>query len=124
MSHLPDGQSEKIVLQHVLHQPGSFNLISQSTIMDKDVRVELVNHYGLNLYNQHGKLIATAPQVGGLFVLDHVMELKESMTVTVEIAGVAAAAVAEVATESCMVALKTIGHLTQLAAAGHILWHR
>jgi hypothetical protein len=104
-----------------MHQPGSFNLISQSTIMDKDVRVESVNHYGLNLYNRHGKLIATAPQVGGLFVLDRVMDSEESKTVTVDIAG---AAVAEVATESCMVALKTIGHPTKSAAARRILWHR
>jgi hypothetical protein len=38
--------------------------------MDKDVKVEPVNHYGLNLYNRHGKLIATAPQVDGLLVRD------------------------------------------------------
>jgi len=37
--------------------------------MDKDVEVDLVNHYGLNLYNCLGKLIATAPQVDGIFVL-------------------------------------------------------
>jgi len=33
--------------------------------MDKDVKVERVNNCGLNLYNRHGKLIATAPQVDG-----------------------------------------------------------
>jgi len=67
---LPDGKPETIILQEVVHLPGSFNLISQSQIMDKDVKVEPVNHYSLNLYNRHGKLIATAPQVDGLFILD------------------------------------------------------
>jgi hypothetical protein len=60
-SQLPDGKTETIILQEVVHLPWSFSLISQS--------VELVNHYGLNLYNRHGKLIATAPQVDGLLVL-------------------------------------------------------
>jgi len=46
---LPDGKTEMIILQEVVHLPGSFNLISQSQIMDKDVKVEPVNHYGLNL---------------------------------------------------------------------------
>jgi hypothetical protein len=54
-----------IILQEVVHLPGFFNLISQSQIMDNDIKVEPVNHYGLNLYNLHGKLIATAPQVDG-----------------------------------------------------------
>jgi hypothetical protein len=46
---LPDGKMEMIILQEVVHFLGSFNLIAQSQIMDKDVKVELVNHYGLNL---------------------------------------------------------------------------
>jgi hypothetical protein len=54
-----------IILQQVVHLPGSFNLNSQCQIMDKDVKVKPVNHYGLNLHNRHGKLIATAPQVEG-----------------------------------------------------------
>jgi hypothetical protein len=41
---LPDGKTETIILQGVGHLPGSFNLISQSQIMDKDVKVEPVNH--------------------------------------------------------------------------------
>jgi len=44
---LPDGKTETILLQEVVHLPGSFNLISQSQIMDKDVKDEPVNHYGL-----------------------------------------------------------------------------
>jgi len=71
---LPDGKTETIILQEVVHLPGSFNLISQSQIMDKEVKVEPVNHYGPNLYTRHGKLIATAPQVDGLFVLDRVLD--------------------------------------------------
>jgi len=42
---LPDGKKETIILQEVVHLPGSFNVISQSQIMDKDVKVEPVNHY-------------------------------------------------------------------------------
>ena len=66
----PDGKMEMIILQEVVYLPGLFNLISQSQNMDKDVKVKLVNHYGLNLHNRHGKLIFTAPQVDELFVLD------------------------------------------------------
>jgi hypothetical protein len=65
------------MLQEVVHLPGSFNLGSQSQIMDKDVKVELVNHYGLNVYNRHGKLITTASQVDGRFGLDRAPELAE-----------------------------------------------
>jgi hypothetical protein len=46
-----------------VHLLGLFNLISQSEIMDKDVTVEPVNHYGVNFYTRHGKIIATAPLV-------------------------------------------------------------
>jgi len=68
----PDGKTEMIILQEVVQSVGSFNRISQSQIMDQDVKVKPVNHYGLNVYNRHGKLIATTPQVDGLFVLDRV----------------------------------------------------
>jgi hypothetical protein len=71
-SQLPDGKTETIILQEGVHLPGSFNLISQSQIMHNDIKVEPVNQYSLNLYNRHGKLIATAPQVNGLCNLDPV----------------------------------------------------
>ena len=74
---LPDGETETILLQEVVHVPGSFNVISQSRVMDKDVKVELVNLYGLNLYNRHCKLIATAPQVDGQFILNQAPESTE-----------------------------------------------
>jgi hypothetical protein len=70
---LPDGKTETIILQEVVHLPGSFNLISQSLIMNKDVKVEPVKHYGLNLNNRHAKSISTAPQVDGPFSLDCVL---------------------------------------------------
>jgi hypothetical protein len=54
-SQLPDGQTETIILQEVVHLPGSLNLISHSKIMYKEVRVEPVNHYYLNLYNRYSK---------------------------------------------------------------------
>ena len=71
---LPDGTTETIILQEVVHLPGSFNLISWSQMMDKDDKVELVNHYGLNLHNLLGKLTATAPQVDGGFILEWVLD--------------------------------------------------
>jgi hypothetical protein len=105
---LPDGKTETIILQEVVHLPGSFNLISQSQVMDKDVKVEPVNHYGLNLYNCHGKLIATAPQVDGLFVLDRAPESTEYTDID----------------DSCLLALKTTGHASRHDAEKRILWHR
>jgi len=51
---LPEGKTETIILQQVVHLPGSFNPISQSQILDTDLKLKFVNHYGLNLYNHHG----------------------------------------------------------------------
>ena len=65
--------------------------------MDKEVKVEPVNHYGLNLYNRDGKLVATAPQVDGLFVLDGAPEWTEYTDIG----------------ESCLLALKTTGHASR-----------
>jgi hypothetical protein len=72
--HLPDRKTETIIVQEVVHLPLSFNRISQSQKIDKDIKVELLNHHRLNLDNRHGKLIATAPQVNGIFVRDHVVD--------------------------------------------------
>jgi hypothetical protein len=104
---LPDGKTETIILQEVVHLPGSFNVISQSQIMDKDVKVELVNHYGLNLYNQHGKLSATAPQVDGLFVPDRALELTAYPDIN----------------DSCLLALTTTGYASRHDAEKRMLWH-
>jgi len=108
---LPDGNTETIILQEVVHLPGSFNLISQSQIMDKDVKVEPVNHYGLNLYNRYGKLIATTPQVDGLFVLDRVLDRAPESTEYTDI------------DDSCLLALKTTGHASRHDAEKRMLWH-
>jgi len=104
---LPDGKTETIILQKVMLLPGSFNLISQSQIMDKDVKVEPVNHYSLNLYNRHGKMIATAPQVDGPYVLNRAPELTEYTDID----------------DSCLLALKTTGHASQHDAEMRMLWH-
>jgi transposase InsO family protein len=106
----PDGKTETIILQEVVHLQGSFNLISQFQIMDKDVKVELVNHCSLNLHNCHGKLIATAPQVNGRFVLDRVLERESTEYIDIE--------------DSCLLALTMTGHASQHDAEKRTLWHR
>jgi hypothetical protein len=42
--------------------------------MDKDIKVEQVNHYDHNPFNRHGKRITTALEDNGLFVLDRVLD--------------------------------------------------
>jgi hypothetical protein len=54
-------------------RPASLNPISQCQILDEDVKVEPVDHYHLNLYNPNGRLIASAPSVDGLFILDQIV---------------------------------------------------
>jgi len=107
---LPDRKTETIILQEVVHLPESFNHISQSEIMDKDVKIEPVNHSGLNLYNRHGKLIATAPQEDGLFVLDRVLNREWTEYTDID--------------NSCLLALKTTGHASRHDAEKRVLWHR
>jgi len=109
---LPDGKTEMIILQEVVHLPGLFNLISQSQIMDKDVKVEPVKHYSHNLYNLYGKLIATAPQVDGLFVLDRILDRAPESTEYPD------------NDDSGLLALKTTGHASRHDAEKRMLWHR
>jgi len=99
---------ETIILQEVVHLPGLFNLISQSQIMDKDVKVKPVNHYGLNLYNRHAKLIGKAPQVDGLFVLHRAPESTKYTDID----------------DSCLLATRTTGHASRHNAEKRMLWHR
>ena len=103
---------ETIILQAVVHLLGSFNLISQFQIMDKDVKVEPVNHYGLNLYNRHVKLIATAPQFDGLFVLDRVLDRESTEFTDID------------NNNSSLLALKTTGRASRHDAEKRMLWHR
>jgi hypothetical protein len=97
-----------IILQEGMPLPGSFNLISQSYIMDKNVKVEPVNHYGLNLYHRHDKSIATGPQVDGRFVLDRSPAPTESTDID----------------DSFLLALKTTAHASRHNAKKRMLWHR
>jgi len=99
--------TETIILQEVVHFPGSFNLISQSQIMDKHVKVEPVNHYGLNLNNRHGKLIPTAHQVYGLFGLDRAPQSTKYTNID----------------DCCLLALKTTGHASRHDAENRMLWY-
>jgi hypothetical protein len=108
---LPDGKTEMIILQEVVQLPGSFNLISQSQIMHKNVKVRPVNHYGLTHYNSHGKLIATTPQVDGLFVLDPILDRTAKSTEYTNIH------------DGCLLALMTTGHVSQHDAEKRMLWH-
>jgi hypothetical protein len=54
----------------VLYMPGSANLISQGTIMDRGIRIELINGYGAKLYDTAGGTIATARQRNKMLPLD------------------------------------------------------
>jgi hypothetical protein len=109
---LADGKTGTIILQEVVHLPGSFNLISQSQIMDKDIKVEQVNHYGRNPDNRYGKLISTTPQVNGLFILDRVLNRAPESTEYTDIDN-----------ESYLLALKTTGHTSRHDAEKRILCH-
>jgi hypothetical protein len=106
---LSDGKTETIILQEVLHLPVPFNLISQSQIMDKYVKDEPVNHYCLNLYNRHGKLIARAPQVDRLVVLDRALD--RQLTEYTDI------------NDSFPRALKTTRHASQHNGEKRMSWH-
>jgi len=105
--HLPDGKTEIIILQEVVHLLGTFNLISQSQVMDKDVKVEPVNHYGLNLHNHHPKLIATAPQLNRVFILDRAPVSTEYTDID----------------DRCLLAIKMAGLTSRHDAEKWVLWH-
>jgi len=100
---LPDEKTEMIILQEVVHLTGSFNVISQSQIMDTDVKVKPVNHYSLNLYSCHRKVIATAPLVDGFLVLDRVLDRARESTEYIDIDS----------NINCLPALKTTGHASR-----------
>jgi hypothetical protein len=78
--------------------------------MDTDVEVEPVNHYGLNLNNRNCKLIATAPQIDGLFVLDRVLDLELNEYPDID--------------DRCLLALETSGHASWNDEQKRILWYR
>jgi len=81
--------------------------------MHKDGNVEPVYHYGLNLYNRHGKLIATGPQVDGVNFLDRVLDWASESTDYTNIDN-----------DSGLLALKTTGHVSRNNAEKRMLWQR
>jgi transposase InsO family protein len=80
--------------------------------MDKDNKVEPVNHYGLNLYNRHGKLIATEPQLDGLVVVDRILDWAPKSTEYTDI------------DDSFLLAPILTGHASRHDAEKRMLWHR
>jgi hypothetical protein len=78
--------------------------------MDKYVKDEPVNHYCLNLYNRHGKLIARAPQVDRLVVLDRALDRQLTEYTDID--------------DSFPRALKTTGHASQHNGEKRMSWHR
>jgi hypothetical protein len=79
--------------------------------MDQDVKVESVNHYGLNPYNRHRKLNPAAPHVDGLFILDRVLIRAPESTEYTNI------------DDRCLLALKLTGHAFRHDAEKRMLWH-
>ena len=83
MLRLP-GRMHEVIVRNVLHVEGAHNTLSQSQLMDRGLRVVSVNGFGMKIYEKavgngyrggrYGKLIAVAPQIGGLFWLDVVKE--------------------------------------------------
>lgn len=109
---LPDGKTEIVKLQEVVHLPGSFHLISHLQIMDKDIQIEQVNFNGLNLYNLLDNLIATAPEVDGRFVWGHDVHLGTESTEYTDVYG------------HCLLAPKMTGHASRQDTEKWISWHR
>ena len=67
---LPDRNTEMIIHQKVVHLLELFNHISHTQPMDNNIKVEPMNHQGVNHFTHYGKLIATTPYVCGLFFVD------------------------------------------------------
>jgi hypothetical protein len=75
----------EVVVRNVLHVEGAHNSVSQSRLMDRGLRIVSVNGFGVKINEKvvgtndyrggrYGKLVAVAPQVGGMFRLDVVKE--------------------------------------------------
>jgi len=74
---IPGGTVHKVLVREVIYVKGAFNLLSMSRLMDRGYRVKPINYYGINIYS--GKqLLAVAPQVDSLFVVD--LEHKDIVT--------------------------------------------
>jgi len=70
----------EVVVRDVLDVAGAHNLLSQSRLMDRGLRIVPVNGFGIKIYDKapaigtgrggQGSLVAVAPHVGGLFRFD------------------------------------------------------
>jgi len=78
---LPGGRHHihEVVVRNVLHVKGANNSLSQSRLMDRELRIVPVNGYGIKIYDKapaestgqgRGNLVGVARQVGGSFRLD------------------------------------------------------
>jgi hypothetical protein len=84
---LPGGRRRMhgVVVRNVLHIEGAYSSLSQSRLMDKELRIVPVNGYGIKIYDKapaedsargrgrgrgRGSLVGVARQIGGLFRLD------------------------------------------------------
>jgi len=80
---LPGGRRHmhEVVVRNVLHIEGAYSSLSQSRVMDKELRIVPVNGYGIKIYDKapaedsargrgRGCLVGVARQIGGLFRLD------------------------------------------------------
>ncbi|MBC7870646.1 MAG: DDE-type integrase/transposase/recombinase [Chitinophagaceae bacterium] len=112
---LPDGRSESVRVTNVFYIPGAMNLVSQSKLMDADYIIENVNHYGQNVYTPSGELVATAPQIDGLFCIDLIWP-----------DGVIEKDIAydEIETSPILAAVKQTGVTRSTDAGKYNLWHR
>jgi hypothetical protein len=78
-------------------------------IKDKDVKVNPVNHYSLNLYNGHDKMFATTPQGDAHIFLDRLMDQKSTEYTDIDY--------------SCFLPLMTNGHASPHEPRKRMLWH-
>lgn len=81
--------------------------------MNANYRIEAVNHYGLNVYDSSGCLVATAAQIDGLLCLDIVRQTPSAQT-----------NFKNIDTSPMMAAVKATGTQNIKAAAQSSLWHR
>jgi hypothetical protein len=70
-----------VVVRDILHVEGAHNSLSQSMIMDLELRITPANGFRITVNVRRGQqsLVAVAPQVGGVFKLD--MDMKVARNV-------------------------------------------
>jgi hypothetical protein len=109
---LPDGHQISTRITNVWYIANSFNLVCQSKRMDVNFSMEVINHYGINIYAPSGSLAATAPQPNGLFCLDIVHDTSKSVGMD------------RIDAAPILAAIKETGFATTKEATQATLWHR